>query len=72
MFIFVIFVLKKIDSEVRKEVDEATKTAKMDKEIPLEELATDVYYNPIEKEIRGVSPDHKFTHQRLSTPFNAH
>ncbi|KAL7630072.1 UNVERIFIED_CONTAM: hypothetical protein RMT77_019798 [Armadillidium vulgare] len=64
--------LKKIDSEVRKEVDEATKTAKMDKEIPLEELATDVYYNPIEKEIRGVSPDHKFTHQRLSTPFNAH
>lgn len=38
--------LKKIDLEVRKEVDVAVTAAKSDPELPIEELYTDVYKNP--------------------------
>ncbi|KAA0201801.1 hypothetical protein HAZT_HAZT006471 [Hyalella azteca] len=64
--------LKKIDGEVRKEVDEAVKVSKSDKEVPLQELAADVYYEPLETEIRGTTPFRPYKHQRLAQPFNAH
>lgn len=54
--------IKEIDSKVRKEVDAATATAKADKEIPLEELWTDIYSNNLEPKIRdiiGYTLDHK-------------
>ncbi|XP_059046685.1 probable pyruvate dehydrogenase E1 component subunit alpha, mitochondrial [Achroia grisella] len=54
--------LKEIDTRVRKEVEEATKIAKSDSEIDLEELSGDVYYNNLESEIRGVCPDTPLQH----------
>lgn len=53
---------QEIDSKVRKEVDAATAAAKADKEIPLEELWTDVYSKNLEPKIRdviGFSLQHK-------------
>ncbi|XP_037782179.1 probable pyruvate dehydrogenase E1 component subunit alpha, mitochondrial isoform X2 [Penaeus monodon] len=64
--------LKKIDGEVRKEVDEAVKIAKTDKEIAVQELAADVYSNPLEITIRGTTPYDPYTHQRLSKIINPH
>ncbi|KAK8734137.1 hypothetical protein OTU49_006036 [Cherax quadricarinatus] len=64
--------LKKIDNEVRKEVDEAVKIAKTDKEIAVQELATDVYLNPVETTIRGTTPFDPYTHRRLSKVANLH
>ncbi|XP_055847131.1 pyruvate dehydrogenase E1 component subunit alpha, mitochondrial-like [Episyrphus balteatus] len=46
--------IKEIDSKVRKEVDAATAAAKADKEIPLEELWTDVYSKNLEPKIRDI------------------
>lgn len=45
--------LKKIDNEIKTQVDEATKKAKADKEIGLEELTADIYSNSLEPTIRG-------------------
>lgn len=64
--------VKEIDREVKKEVDAAVKIAKSDKEIPLEHLAADVYYQPIENDIRGTVPFQSYKHQRIAQPFNAH
>lgn len=46
--------IKEIDNKVRKEVDTATAAAKADKEIPLEELWTDVYSKNLEPKIRDI------------------
>merc|ERR1712212_752183 len=64
--------VKEMDVEVKKEVDAAVKVAKTDPEIPVAELAADVYYQPIETEIRGTVPFKPYKHQRISKPFNAH
>ncbi|KAK7069037.1 Pyruvate dehydrogenase E1 component subunit alpha, somatic form, mitochondrial [Halocaridina rubra] len=64
--------LKQIDADVRKEVDEAVKVAKTDKEIAVHELAADVYSAPIENTIRGTTPFEPYTHQRLSKVINWH
>lgn len=64
--------LKKMDGEIRKELDEAVKVSKTDKEIPLQELAADVYYEPLETEIRGTTPFRPYQHTRISQPVNAH
>ncbi|XP_022120626.1 probable pyruvate dehydrogenase E1 component subunit alpha, mitochondrial [Pieris rapae] len=48
--------LKEIDTKVRKEVDEATKQAKVEAEVGPEELAGDIYYNNLENVIRGIHP----------------
>lgn len=61
-----------MDGEIRKEVDEAVKISKSDKEIALQELAADVYYEPLETQIRGTTPHSPYTHQRIAEPFNAH
>nr|XP_026496152.1 probable pyruvate dehydrogenase E1 component subunit alpha, mitochondrial [Vanessa tameamea] len=48
--------LKEIDTQVRKEVDEATKVSKSEPEVGVEELAGDIYYSSLEPQIRGVTP----------------
>jgi len=46
--------LKKVDQAVRKEVEEAAEKAKTDPELPLEELYTDIYYQPpADMKVRG-------------------
>jgi TPP-dependent pyruvate/acetoin dehydrogenase alpha subunit len=62
--------LKQIDAEVKKEVDEGVKAAKSDPEIDLEELYADVYVNPIEENIRGITPFTVHKHKRILTPIN--
>ena len=64
--------MQKIDTDVRKEVDEAVKIAKTDKEIAVQELAADVYSEPIETVIRGTTPFDPYNHQRLSKIINQH
>ena len=59
-----------IETEVKKEVDEAVKKARNDPEIPLEELSADVYSVPIDNEIRGVSPWDTLTHKRIGVATN--
>ncbi|KAM3966110.1 pyruvate dehydrogenase [Aphomia sociella] len=54
--------LKEIDAKIRKDVDEATKIAKSDSEIGIEELSADVYYNCLDNEIRGIIPDTPLQH----------
>lgn len=62
--------VKDIETECRKEVDEAAVQAKTDAEIGVEELYTDVYLNPLQSNIRGTTSDQYHPHRRLSKPFN--
>lgn len=48
------------------------KVAKTDKEIAVQELAADVYSNPLETTIRGTTPYDPYTHQRISKIINMH
>lgn len=59
-----------MESEIRKQIDDAVKIAKADKEIPLSELTADIYANPTNNEIRNVTPFKPLSHIRLSTPVN--
>ncbi|XP_041969874.1 probable pyruvate dehydrogenase E1 component subunit alpha, mitochondrial [Aricia agestis] len=54
--------LKEIDAKVRKEVDEATKQAKTEAEVPVEELSGDIYYKSLEPLIRGIHPGAPLNH----------
>lgn len=58
--------IKKIDSDIKTEVDAATKLSKSDKEIPLQELYTDVYGSNLVPLIRGVTPTQFHTHNTLN------
>jgi len=46
------------------------KRAKADTEIPLSELAGDVYSKPLETTIRGVSPFKNLEHIRIGSAVN--
>lgn len=61
---------KKIETDARAEVDEATVQAKSDPEIPVEELYADVYVQPLQPTIRGTTVDKQHPHMRLNQPFN--
>lgn len=61
---------KNIETEARREVDEATAQAKSDAEVGLEELYTDVYVEPLQPTIRGTTPDARHPHKRMNHPFN--
>ena len=61
--------LKKIDHELKKEIDETVKLAKNDPEIPISELYTDIYHNE-ECSIRGTTPFSFHKHHNLERPFN--
>lgn len=58
--------IKKMDSDIKTEVDAATKLAKSDKEIPLQELYTDVYGKNLVPLIRGITPKDFHTHNTLN------
>lgn len=62
--------IKKIDGEIKKEVDEATKMAKADSEIGLPELTTDVYANNLDGDIRGSHPNSWLKHSSLNKAKN--
>lgn len=61
-----IFCLQEIDAKVRTEVDAATKQAKADPEIGLEELTADIYSNNLHSEIRGVHPEAPLQHIQVA------
>lgn len=63
--------IKAIDGEVKKEVDEATKKARGDPGINVDELTWDIYANDENlKKIRNVLPNEELTHTRHSKPKN--
>jgi len=62
--------LKKIDQEVRKEIEEAVTIAKAANEIPVDELYADIYVEPIYTQIRGTTPFTEHQHKRLAKPLN--
>lgn len=63
--------IKAIDAEVKKEVDEATKKARGDPGIKLEELTWDIYANDENlKLVRNVLPNDELPHKRDSKPQN--
>lgn len=62
--------LKKIDQNIKKEIDEATKQAKSSPEIGLEELYADVHMQPLQERIRGTTPFTEHKHIRINQPFN--
>ncbi|KAL1117762.1 hypothetical protein AAG570_004077 [Ranatra chinensis] len=62
--------IKKIDSEIKAEIDQAVKLAKSDTEIGLEEMTADIYALPLETQIRGISPWEKYPHKTVGKPIN--
>ncbi|XP_058829380.1 pyruvate dehydrogenase E1 component subunit alpha type II, mitochondrial-like isoform X1 [Topomyia yanbarensis] len=63
--------LKEVESKIRGEVEAATKLAKADKEIPVEELCADIYCKPDNTTaIRNVMPHLELEHRRLGKAVN--
>jgi pyruvate dehydrogenase E1 component alpha subunit len=62
--------LKTIDQEIRSVVDDATKKAKAEKEIPLEELTADIYSLPLENQVRNIGPFDPLSHKRIGKAVN--
>lgn len=62
--------IKKIDAEVKKEVDAATAAAKSDSEIGIPELTCDIYSQNQEGDVRGITIDKKLKHITLKTAVN--
>ncbi|KRT82436.1 hypothetical protein AMK59_4871 [Oryctes borbonicus] len=62
--------LKKIETDVRALVDEATKKAKADKEIPIDELTADIYAENLGGKIRGRTDTELLEHKRIGPAVN--
>jgi pyruvate dehydrogenase E1 component alpha subunit len=62
--------LKKIDVDIKKEIDEITKKAKADKEIGVHELTTDVYSKNLDGDIRGTHAGSWLKHTSLNRAVN--
>lgn len=62
--------IKKIDDEIKKTVDAATKISRSDKEISVDELYTDVYSKNLVPLIRGILPDQLHKHTSLNRAKN--
>lgn len=62
--------IKKMDADVKKEVELATDAARKDPEIDVSEMATDIYANCLEPQVRSVLPNQYYTHRNLFTPQN--
>ncbi|XP_065161699.1 probable pyruvate dehydrogenase E1 component subunit alpha, mitochondrial isoform X2 [Atheta coriaria] len=62
--------LKKIEMEIRVAVDEATKRAKGDKEIPSNELTADIYCENVAGPIRNVTNFNALSHTRIGAAVN--
>jgi pyruvate dehydrogenase E1 component alpha subunit len=65
-----ILYLQTIDQEIRSVVDDATKKAKAEKEIPLEELTADIYSLPLENQVRNIGPFDPLSHKRIGKAVN--
>jgi len=62
--------VKEIDVQVRNEVDKATKDAKADSEINVEELSADIYAHNLEQTIRGLVSGETLKHSTLQHAVN--
>ncbi|XP_058804021.1 probable pyruvate dehydrogenase E1 component subunit alpha, mitochondrial [Phymastichus coffea] len=62
--------LKLMETDIRKEVDAAVTLAKADKEIPIDELVTDIYALNLEHEIRNVTPFNPLNHNNMGPAIN--
>ncbi|XP_055308489.1 pyruvate dehydrogenase E1 component subunit alpha, mitochondrial-like [Sitodiplosis mosellana] len=62
--------IKKLDDEIKKTVDAATKVCKADNEISVDELYTDVYSKNLVPLIRGILPDQLHKHNSLNRAVN--
>ena len=63
--------LKTIEAKIRSEVEAATKVAKSDREISVDELTADIYANAdCVPNIRGSIPHGELTHKRLGKAVN--
>lgn len=69
--IFFYFFLQQIDLKAREEIDQATKEAKADPEISLEELAGDIYATNLETSIRGLVSGETLKHVNIGPQVNA-
>lgn len=61
---------QKLEGEIRATVDEATKKAKADKEIGLDELTADIYVQNLEGKIRNIAPFDPLIHKRIGPAVN--
>ena len=62
--------VKKIEQQVKKEVDKEVVKAKEDGEIGVEELFYDMYHTNLQGQIRGITPWDLHCHNNTSTPIN--
>uniref|UniRef100_A0A1B6DVK9 Pyruvate dehydrogenase E1 component subunit alpha n=1 Tax=Clastoptera arizonana TaxID=38151 RepID=A0A1B6DVK9_9HEMI len=62
--------LKKLENEVKKEIDEATAIAKQDSEIGLDELTADICVEFLEPNIRNTTPYKPLGHKRIGPAVN--
>ena len=62
--------VKKIEQQVRKDVDADVKRAKEDSEIGVDELFCDMYHTNLHPAIRGISPWDLHEHRNTVTPIN--
>lgn len=72
LLFFGILFLQEIETQVRKEVDEAVKIAKADVEIDMDELGADVYCDQVESlsTARGVLEARPLPLKRIGTAVN--
>lgn len=63
-----VLLLQKIELEIKTAIDTASKQAREDKEVELEELSADVYSKPLEAVARGVLPWHAWPLKTLNKP----
>lgn len=62
--------MQKIDGEIRVQIEEATKKAKADKEIGLDELPADIYAGTIDPKVRNIDPFTPLTHKKIGNAVN--
>lgn len=62
--------LKKLESEIRATVDEATMKAKADSEVGLDEVTADIFAENLEPYIRNVLPWKPLQHKRIGPAIN--
>ncbi|CAG9762676.1 unnamed protein product [Ceutorhynchus assimilis] len=62
--------IKKIDAQIKTDIDTATEQAKRDKEIGLDELSADITANHLGSDIRGVSIFAPLKHKRIGPANN--
>ncbi|CAG9763876.1 unnamed protein product [Ceutorhynchus assimilis] len=62
--------IKKVDAQIKTDIDTATEQAKKDKEIGLDELSADITANHLGSDIRGVSIFAPLKHKRIGPAIN--